>query len=109
MIVEKEENKNLQFFEEFVDTTPVRCASDGNTGKCYAFLDDLLCLISVNEGFEGYLSTDRGLDFLLDWRKRNPDKPFYKTKRGSETIYLVEIKISSSSINYLKTKNNEQN
>lgn len=27
--------------------------------------------------FEDYLGTDEGLDFINDWKKENPDKPFW--------------------------------
>lgn len=102
MIVEKEENRDLLYFNMTVDGKPCRCAGDIKTGKCYAYVEDIMKNANIEMSLFSYLSTDGGLDFLIAWRKANPDKVLCKTKKGGDDIYLIEIPSGKRFENLLK-------
>ena len=76
MEIVKETLTDIVFLDYF-EGNPVHFIKNKLTGEININADDALRAMGYTGSFEDYLGTDEGLDFISDWKKENPDKPFW--------------------------------
>ncbi len=76
MEIVKETLTDIVFLDYF-EGNPVYFYKNKLTGEININADDALRAMGYEGTFENYLGTDEGLDFINDWKKENPGKPFW--------------------------------
>lgn len=64
-------------FRDYFEGNPVHFFKNKITGQISINADDAIRAMGYNGTFEDYLGTNEGLDFILEWKKQHPDKPFW--------------------------------
>ena len=72
-----QETSTEVIYQAYFGECPVRFLLDKRTGEIRISADDAMKALGRKETFESYLGTDEGLDFLSDWKRENPGKPFW--------------------------------
>lgn len=47
------------------------------TGQITVNADDMVRAIGSADSFEEFLATDKGLDFINEWKNEHPNTPFF--------------------------------
>ncbi len=63
----------LSYFEG----QPVRFMRNKRTGEITINADDVVRALGEADSFEAFLRSDKGLDFISDWKKEHPNTPFF--------------------------------
>ena len=63
----------LSYFEG----QPVRFMRNKRTGEITINADDVVRALGEADSFEAFLGSDKGLDFISDWKKEHPNTPFF--------------------------------
>ena len=64
------------YFEGYFQGNRVRIMKNKFSGAIVFNADDVCRCLDLGNSINDFLSTDKGLDFICDWKKENPDKPF---------------------------------
>ena len=64
------------YFEGFFQGNRVRLMKNKFSGAIMFNADDVSRCLGLGSSINDFLSTDKGLDFISEWKKENPDKPF---------------------------------
>ena len=68
------------FFKYYIDyfqDNPIRIRQNKFTNEVMFDANDLCKALGLNNSFKDFLSTDKGLDFINEWKKDNPNTPFF--------------------------------
>ena len=76
MEIVKETLTDIVYLDYF-EGNPVHFYKNKLTGEININADDALRAMGYEGTFKDYLGTDEGLDFINEWKKENPGKPFW--------------------------------
>lgn len=74
--IEKETPGEIIYVSHF-EGQPVHFMKDKRTGEITVNADDVVRAIGEADSFEAFLGSDKGLDFISDWKKEHPNEPFF--------------------------------
>lgn len=74
--IEKETPGEIIYVSHF-EGQPVHFMQDKRTGEITVNADDVVRAIGEADSFEAFLGSDKGLDFIADWKKEHPNEPFF--------------------------------
>ena len=74
--IEKETPGEIIYVSHF-EGQPVHFMQDKRTGEITVNADDVVRAIGEADSFEAFLGSDKGLDFISDWKKEHPNEPFF--------------------------------
>lgn len=75
-------------FRDYFEGIPVHFVKNKLTGEISINADDAIRAMGYNGTFEDYLGTDEGLDFISDWKRSNPDMPFWGGAVKRRTFHI---------------------
>ena len=64
-------------FLDYFEGNPVHFMKNKQTGEISINADDAIKALRYDGTFEDYHGTHEGLDFIREWKKNNPDMPFW--------------------------------
>ncbi|WP_080903345.1 hypothetical protein [Parabacteroides sp. Marseille-P3160] len=68
------EDELYRYFDGVLDGKPIQGRQDKKTGEVFFDLNDIVRFLGYAENLEEFLKTDKGLDWLNQWKKSNPGK-----------------------------------
>lgn len=74
--IEKETPGEIIYVSHF-EGQPVYFMQEKRTGEITVNADDVVRAIGEADSFEAFLGSDKGLDFISDWKKEHPNEPFF--------------------------------
>ena len=66
------EDKNDVYFMDHFQDTPVQVMQDEKTGEIFFNADDIVKILGLGDNIKEFLGTDRGLDFINDFKRDHP-------------------------------------
>ena len=64
-------------YESYFENKPVRFIKNIFTGEIKINADDVCKILDLGKDVNTFLGTDKGLDFISEWKKENPNKPVF--------------------------------
>ena len=74
--IEKETPGEIIYVSHF-EGHPVQFMKDKRSWEFTVHDDDVLRAIGEADSLEAFLGSDKGLDFISDWKKEHPNEPFF--------------------------------
>lgn len=97
--IEKETPGEIIYVSHF-EGQPVHFMQDKRTGEITVNADDVVRAIGEADSFEAFLGSDKGLDFIADWKKEHPNEPFFRWCGDKETPIINTRMYDISYISY---------
>ena len=66
------EDKNYVYFMDHFQDTPVQVMQDEKTGEIFFNADDIVKILGLGDNIKEFLGTDKGLDFINDFKRDHP-------------------------------------
>ncbi len=66
-----------EYFTSYYKGQPVRFTRNRWTHETLINADDVVRICGIAGSFEEFLSTDDGLDFINEWKEKNPNAAFF--------------------------------
>ena len=76
LTIVRETDQEIVFLDYFEDM-PVHFTRNKMTGQITVNADDVVRALGAANSFEEFLATDKGLDFINEWKKEHPNTPFF--------------------------------
>lgn len=73
------EDKDYIYLMDYFEGQSVRFMQSKETGDTRINGDDVCRVLGLGESFEDFMGTDKGLDFINDWKRAHPGEPFFGT------------------------------
>lgn len=76
VFIEKETATEI-IFVSYYEGTKVRFMMNKQTGEISICADDVCVVLGLGDSFKDFLGSDKGLDFINDWKKAHPGKELF--------------------------------
>lgn len=76
LTIVRETDQEIVFLDYF-EGTSVHFTRNKMTGEITVNVDDVVRALGAANSFEEFLTTDKGLDFINEWKKEHPNTPFF--------------------------------